>query len=195
MLFWIKTSQKIIAFYTITLYIQKGIIFPMEPGNFAPDFTLPDLEGAPHTLSDYRARVVIVNFWSAECPWAERADSQLKQWLGGWGKRVVLLTVASNVNETPELIAGTARQRGLTPILLDSGCRVADAWGAQTTPHVFVVDESGILRYQGAVDDVTFRQREPKRFYLQEAVDALLAGRLPEVASTPAYGCTIVRDV
>jgi peroxiredoxin len=201
--FWIKTSQKIIAFYTITLYLQKGIISPMEPGDLAPDFTLPDLEGTPHALSSYRGRVVVVNFWSAECPWAERADTQLKQWLalgssprtGEWGERVVLLTVASNVNETPELIAGAARQRGLAPVLLDSGCLVADAWGAQTTPHVFVVDESGILRYQGAVDDVTFRQREPKRFHLKEAVDALLRGRLPEVASTPAYGCTIVRDV
>ena len=167
----------------------------MEPGDLAPDFTLRDLEGTPHALSKYRGRVVVVNFWSAECPWAERADSQLKQWLGGWGKRVVLLTVASNVNEAPELIAEVARQRGLAPVLLDSGCRVADAWGAQTTPHVFVVDESGILRYRGALDDVTFRQREPKRFYVKEAVEALLAGRQPEIATMPAYGCTIVREI
>ncbi len=167
----------------------------MEPGDLAPDFTLPDLDGTPHALSDHRDRVVVVNFWSAECPWAERADSQLKNWLREWGERVVLLTVASNANETVKLITEAARQRGIELLLLDSGCRVADAWGAQTTPHVFVVDESGVLRYQGAVDDVTFRQREPKRFHVKEAVDALLAGRLPEVASTPAYGCTIVREV
>jgi peroxiredoxin len=167
----------------------------MEPGDLAPDFTLPDLEGTPHSLLDYRGRVVVVNFWSAECPWAERADRLLGQWMMEWGGRVVLLTVASNVNETQELIAETALQRGLAPVLLDSGCRVADAWGAQTTPHVFVVDKSRVLRYQGAMDDVTFRQREPKRFHLKEAVDALLAGRLPEVASTPAYGCTIIREV
>jgi len=167
----------------------------MEPGDLAPDFTLPDLEGTPHSLLDYRGRVVVVNFWSAECPWAERADRLLGQWMMEWGGRVVLLTVASNVNETQELIAETALQRGLAPVLLDSGCRVADAWGAQTTPHVFVVDKSRVLRYQGAMDDVTFRQREPKRFHLKEAVDALLAGRLPEIASAPAYGCTIVREV
>lgn len=167
----------------------------METGDLAPDFTLRDLEGTPHALRDYRGRIVVVNFWSAECPWAERADSLLKQWLGEWGGRVVLLTVASNVSETPELIAGTALQRGLAPILLDSGCKMADAWGAQTTPHVFVVDEAGTLRYQGALDDVTFRQREPKRFHLKEAVDALLAGRMPAVDSTPAYGCTIVRGI
>ena len=166
----------------------------MEPGDLAPDFTLPDLEGTPHSLLDYRGRVVVVNFWSAECPWAERADRLLGQWMMEWGGRVVLLTVASNVNETQELIAEAACQRGLAPVLLDSGCRVADAWDAQTTPHVFVVDESGILRYQGALDDVTFRQREPKRFHVKEAVEALLAGRLPEVDSAPAYGCTVVRD-
>lgn len=166
----------------------------MEPGDLAPDFILSDLDGSPHSLRDYRDRIVLVNFWSAECPWAERADKLLMQWLGEWGGRVVLLTVASNVNETEKLISEVARQRGITPVLLDSGCRVADAWDAQTTPHVFVVDEAGVLRYQGALDDVTFRQREPKRFHLKEAVDALLAGRLPEVASTPAYGCAIVRE-
>ena len=91
----------------------------MEPGDLAPDFTLPDLDGTPHALSDYRGRVVIVNFWSAECPWAERADSLLKQWLREWGERVVLLTVASNVNETVKLITEAARQRGIAPVLLD----------------------------------------------------------------------------
>jgi len=169
--------------------------FPMEPGDSALDFTLPDLQGAPHSLSDYRGRVVIVNFWSAECPWSERADNQFKQWPGEWGERVILLTVASNANETPELIAEAAYQRGLAPVLLDSGCALADSWGAQTTPHAFVVDVAGILRYQGALDDVTFRQREPNRFYVKEVVDALLAGRLPDVASAPAYGCTIVREI
>lgn len=167
----------------------------MEPGDLAPDFTLPDLEGKPHSLSDYRGRAVIVNFWSAECPWSERADNLFKQWLNGWGQRVALLTIASNANESPQQVAEISRQRGIAPVLLDSGCGLADAWGAQTTPHAFVVDESGILRYQGAVDDVTFRQREPKRFYVKEAVDALLMENLPEIVVSPAYGCTIVRQV
>ena len=166
----------------------------MEIGVPAPDFTLSDLDGNSHSLDGYRGRIVLVNFWSADCPWSERADSQFKSWLREWGERVVLLTVASNANEPRQQVADIACQRGILPVLLDSGCRVADAWGAQTTPHAFVVDGSGILRYQGAVDDVTFRQREPRRLYVREAIDALLAGRLPEVASTPAYGCTIVRQ-
>ncbi len=167
----------------------------MEPGVLVPDFTLPDLEGILHALSDYRGRIVVVNFWSAECPWSERADNQFKLWLREWGQRAVLLTIASNANESPQQMAEVSHLRGIAPVLLDSGCGLADAWGAQTTPHTFVVDGSGILRYQGAADDVTFRQCEPKRFYVKEAVDALLAGRLPDIAAAPPYGCTIVRQV
>jgi len=167
----------------------------MEPGIPAPDFTLLDLDGVSQVLREYRGRVVLVNFWSAECPWSERADNLFSSWLHEWGERVVLLTVASNMNESAPQVREAARSRGLAPVLLDSSCRVADEWGAQTTPHAFVVDGEGLLRYQGAVDDVTFRQRTPRRFYVKEAVDALLAGRLPEVAASPAYGCTIVRQV
>jgi hypothetical protein len=56
-----------------------------------------------------------------------------------------------------------------------------------------VIDQAGLLRYQGAVDDVTFRQRTPTRYYLREAVEALLAGRQPQPQETPPYGCTVVR--
>jgi hypothetical protein len=58
-----------------------------------------------------------------------------------------------------------------------------------------VVDKGGILRYRGAVDDVTFRNRKATRFYLKEAVESLLDGRLPGLTDTPAYGCTIVREI
>jgi citrate synthase len=66
---------------------------------------------------------------------------------------------------------------------------------AVTTPHTFVVDRDGILRYRGAVDDVTFRNREATRFFLEEVVEALLDGHLPTLTETPAYGCTIVREI
>jgi hypothetical protein len=66
---------------------------------------------------------------------------------------------------------------------------------AVTTPHVFLVDREGILRYRGAVDNITFRQREATRFFLQEAVVSLLQGCLPELTETPAYGCAIVREI
>ena len=83
----------------------------------------------------------------------------------------------------------------LAAVLIDADRAVADRYEAVTTPHAFVVDREGILRYRGAVDDVTFRQRRATRFFLEEAVEALLEQRLPEVQETPAYGCTIVREI
>jgi hypothetical protein len=78
---------------------------------------------------------------------------------------------------------------------MDANHVVADLYGAVTTPHVFVMDKDGILRYHGAVDDVTFRNRKASRFFLQEAVDSLLDGHLPPLTETPAYGCAIVREI
>jgi len=80
-------------------------------------------------------------------------------------------------------------------ILIDAQHVIADKFDAMTTPHVFVLDRDGILRYRGAVDDVTFRRREATQFFLREAVEALLKGRVPELSETPAYGCTIVREI
>lgn len=159
----------------------------------APEFTLPDLEGRIHMLSDYRGRIVIVNFWSAECPHSERFDTDITSCLAQWGSDVALLSVASNANEPEGMLAAVARQRGIPFVLKDAGQTVAGRYGAQTTPHAFVIDRQGILRYRGAVDNVSFRERKPTRFYLQEAVEALLAGQLPEVTEVQPFGCTIVR--
>jgi peroxiredoxin len=159
----------------------------------APDFELPDLQGRPHRLSNRGGAITVLNFWSAECPWSERADRLLDAWRSEWDERVVVWTIASNANETVELLEQAARERGLDCVLLDAHQRVADLYQAQTTPHAFVVDKHGILRYQGAIDDVTFRQRSPSRFYLHEAVEAVLAGKLPDPAESLSYGCTVVR--
>ena len=161
----------------------------------APDFQLPDLQGDPHRLSDSRGRIVIVNFWSAECPHSERTDHSTMACLVQWGEDVQLLSIAANQNESAQMVAEVARARRLPMVLLDADHAVADLYEAVTTPHAFVVDREGILRYRGAVDDVTFRQRKATRFYLEEAVEALLDGRLPELQETNGYGCTIVREI
>ena len=159
----------------------------------APDFRLPDLDGHMYALRDYLGRVAVINFWSAECPHAARADALLATYLRDWEPRVALLSIASNLNETSVQIAQVGAQRSLPLVLLDRGGVVADLYVALTTPHFFVVDERGILRYQGALDDVTFRKRTPTRDYLYDAVEAVLAGARPQPAETPAYGCAIVR--
>jgi peroxiredoxin len=161
----------------------------------APDFSLPDNRGQMHQLSAYRGMIVVVNFWSAECPWSERADRQLAAVMDQFPGQALTLPVDSNINETSEIIAPIIQQRGLGFILIDHGCALANAWDAQTTPHAFIVDQTGILRYQGAIDDVTFRKPSPERFYVLEAVTAIITGHLPEPAETPAYGCAIVRNL
>lgn len=165
----------------------------IEIGQQAPGFSLPDLEGDSHALADYRGQVVVINFWSAECPWAKRADQGLLPLLEDWGEKAALLTIAANANEPADLLARVAEERGLPFVLRDEDQRVADQYGAKTTPHLFVIDPEGSLRYQGAWDDVTFRRREPTRNYLQRAVQDVLNGREPDVPETPPYGCTLVR--
>ena len=161
----------------------------------APDLELPDLDRQLHRLSNDRGKIVIVNFWSCECPHCERTDHALTAMSIRWAEDVVRLSVASNRSESIESIAEASKARRLPMVLIDADHSVADLYDAQTTPHVFVIDRDGILRYRGAVDDVTFRQRKPTRFFLDEAIEALLEGHLPAPAETPAYGCTIVREM
>lgn len=160
----------------------------------APDFSLPDLRGNIHRLIDYRGWIVVVNFWSAECGWSEQSDSELQKDSEAWKGRVLVLRVASNACETVDMLWDASHARGLDILLVDSAALVADLYGAQVTPHCFVVDAEGVLRYQGAFDDRTFRQRTATRVFLREAVEALLAGRLPDVPEAPPYGCTLVRE-
>ena len=161
----------------------------------APDFELPDLQGDLHKLSEYRGKIIIINFWSAECPHSERTDLSMMTFLAQRGGDVELLSIAANRNEPVQMLEEAANARRLPRVLIDAEHVVADIYEAVTTPHAFVVDREGILRYCGAVDDVTFRQRNATRFFLEEAIEALLTGRLPEMQESIAYGCAIVREI
>jgi len=167
----------------------------MELNRPAPDFELRDLQGKPHKLSEYHGKIVILNFWSCECPHSGRADGSIKEWLAKWDGEVELLSIASNRNESAQSVEEVARARNLPTVLMDADHIIADKYEAVTTPHVFVLDGEGILRYRGAVDDATFRNRKATRFFLKEAVDALLDGHLPPLTETSAYGCAIVREI
>jgi thiol-disulfide isomerase/thioredoxin len=159
----------------------------------APDFELPGLDGVLHRLSDFRGRIVVINFWSAECPQVQRVDKVLAPSLAAWGEAVILLPVAANANEPLEALVNASIMRGLPIVLHDAKRVVADLYEAISTPHFFVVSQDGILRYRGAFDNMTFRQRQATQSHLVEAVSALLDGRLPDPAETPPFGCSIVR--
>lgn len=162
-------------------------------GRAAPDFELADLEGEVHRLSEARGKVVVLNFWSAECPWSRRADPPIQQLSQTWGDRLRLWSVASNANESKQALRDAAQERGVDPVLVDDDQKVADLYGAVTTPHVFVIDAEGVLRYAGAPTDATWRQPEPTRNYLDDALKFALRGETAKPAETSARGCALVR--
>ena len=162
-------------------------------GQPAPNFALPDLSGVPHHWEMGRGRILVLVFWSADCAHSERTNRTLAALRPGWGERVEVWWVASNPNESLERLRGAALGEQISPVLVDSDQSVADRYGAVTTPHVFVIDGDGTLRYAGAPDDVALRKPTPTRAYLAQAVEALLAGREPEPAETPPFGCALVR--
>jgi len=167
----------------------------MQVNQPAPDFELPDLQGNLYRLSDHRGKIVIVNFWSCECPHSERTDRSTMACLVQWGGEVEMLSIAANRSESISSVAEAVNARRLLRVVLDAEHVVADLYEAVTTPHVFVIDKDGVLRYRGAVDDVTFRKRQATRFFLEEVVEALLEGQLPTLTETPAYGCAIIREI
>ncbi len=153
---------------------------------------LKDLNGTEHSLFGHSGRVQVILFWSAECPVVRLVEPRLAELQRSWPQQVGLVYVASNMGEPQEVLLTAAKTHGIDPVLLDEQARVAAVLDVTTTPEAVVIDGEGRLRYRGAVDDSTMRQREPSRHYLAEAVQAVLAGRDPEPAQTSAYGCAIV---
>jgi len=164
-------------------------------GQPAPDFSLPDLDGEALSLARAKGRIVVLIFWSAECPWSGRGDEALAESGLDQADDVLVWRVASNVNEDGAQLRNAAEARGVAPVLVDIEHQVADLYGALTTPHVFVVDQTGTLVYGGALNDATWRDPEPSRTYLAEAVQAIRQGTEPELRQTPGRGCTIVRHL
>jgi thiol-disulfide isomerase/thioredoxin len=159
----------------------------------APDFRLTDLEGRMHTPRRASGHILVLNFWSAECPHSVRLDQALTDLQAAWGGKVEVWCIAPNANEDLASIRAAAEARGVPVVLPDASQVAADRYGVMATPHLFVLDGEGILRYSGAPDDVTFRQRTPTRNYLSQAIEALLAGREPDPAQTRAFGCAVTR--
>ena len=163
----------------------------------APDFSLSALRGGRVSLSDSRGQIVVVNFWSVECPSSRHADVVLVYRQLTWKpKGVLILGIVSNINEPQSEVHYEAENRGVNyPLLLDPDHKVADLYKAETTPQFFVLDRQGFVRYTGALDDATLEQRRPKTIYLDRAVSAMLDNRAPNPAATAPYGCAIVRQI
>src|SRR4030095_1637621 len=108
---------KITYFPKLSGALQDIIASMLAVSQPAPDFELPDQQGKLHKLSSYRGRIVIVNFWSAECPHSERTDQVILDSLAGWGEEVVILPIASNRNESAQMVEEVAKTRHIPTVL------------------------------------------------------------------------------
>ncbi|HEY2282804.1 MAG TPA: thioredoxin family protein [Solirubrobacteraceae bacterium] len=165
-------------------------------GEPAPTFALPDTEGAEHAPGDAPASVVV--FTCNHCPYALAWHDRILALAHDYADRGVRV-LAINPNDAiryprDSFEAMRARvQRGElegVPYLRDESQEVAHAYDAETTPDVFVLDAAGLLRYRGA-PDADYEDPSQRASFLRDALDAILAGRDPELAQTPPVGCSI----
>jgi peroxiredoxin len=174
-----------------------------EVGQPAPGFTATDINGQAHQLSDYAGKIVVLESYNLDCPFCRNhyrsgAMQDLQQELTGKG---VVFLVVNSVNpnspshRSPEAARKewAAQKMHATAWLDDSSGKLGKAYGMRTTPHLFVIDQKGILAYQGAIDDRPASSGDPRaaRNYVREAVQKLQAGEKPAVAQTKPYGCGV----
>ncbi len=170
---------------------------PLAIGAAIPkDVTFTDIDGKAHSFGDYRGKVVFVHFWSIVCPTEKVAEPKCIDLQKAFGdKGVVQIAINANQKE----IGGGApfaslRDHAQTAgvnflIAVDPGNKVTDVLGGQTTPHCFVIDKDGVLRYSGALDDDPKGAKGAQAVsYVRDALDAVLAGKPVAMTTTKPYG-------
>lgn len=168
-------------------------------GELAPDFELVDLDGKKHSLSAYRGKFVVLEWFSPGCPACKYAYSKgpFTTMPERYVKEgMVWLSVNSEAPEndaaTPDMnrkFVETYKMQ--VPIVFDPKGIVGRSYGAKSTPHMFVIDPKGVLVYKGAIDNAPNGQ-VPKGKTLVNYVDAAIAdqkaGRKVSEPETTSYG-------
>lgn len=174
---------------------------PAALGAPAPAFTLTDTDGQTVSLSDFKGKVVAIEWFNPDCPFIVSAhkggplEAMPKAWTD---KGVVWLTINSNA----EGKQGHGKERNAKAkeeytlpraVLLDEDGAVGRAYGAKTTPHMYLVDPAGNLVYRGGLDNAP-RGGAPKSGlipFFENALTAVTAGEAVKTADTKAYGCSV----
>lgn len=164
-------------------------------GKAAPGFTLADLNGQSHSLKDYRGQIVALAFISSTCPVSNSYNERMRAIAEDYGKKnAAFLGINSNANESPADMKAYAAKNNLTfTILKDEGNSIADAYGAERTPEIFLIDGEGVLRYHGRIDN-SRELTKVSRQDLRAALDELLEGKAVSVTEAKAFGCMIQRS-
>jgi peroxiredoxin len=174
---------------------------PPAVGDMAPAFTLKCLSGTNHSLAEFAGKIVVLEWTNPGCPVVQRhykdglmpAAQKAAQ-----EKGVVWLAINStnpghgNYREPADLrTAYTGWNAAYGAQLMDPDGTTGQAYGAKTTPHIFVIDAQGKIAYSGAIDDDTSGSKADRTNYALAAIDALIAGRPVAVTTTRPYGCSV----
>ena len=174
---------------------------PPAIGDPAPAFTLKGIDGQTHSLSDFKGKIVVLEWTNQGCPVVQRhyrsglmpaAQEEARE------KGVIWLAVNStnpdhaNYREPDALQKIYADWKAAYAFqLMDPDGETGHAYGAKTTPHIFVIDARGRIAYNGAIDNDTSGNNVDRTNYALAAVEALLAGQPVAVTTTRPYGCSV----
>jgi peroxiredoxin len=173
-------------------------------GQTAPNFTLTDSYGNKHSLSDYKGKIIVLEWVNHDCPFVMKLynSSKMQELQKTYtGKGVIWLSMNSSAPgkqgyRTPEQANELTKQKKAAPtaLLIDSEGEVGKLYGAKTTPHMFIINKDGILVYNGAIDDIRSTNVDDvakAKNYVQLALDELLAGKEVSIKTSQPYGCSV----
>ncbi len=176
----------------------------VELGQPAPDFTLPNCEGKQTSLSDFKGKVVVLEWINAGCPFVKKhygSGNMQSLQKEAAEKGVVWISICSSApgkqgHMAVDEVARSCAENGskAAAYVLDEDGKVGRAYGAKRTPEMYVINADGVLVYHGAIDDK--KSPDPAEIadaknYVRAAVEETLAGKPVSVPSTEAYGCSI----
>ncbi|MGA7323907.1 MAG: thioredoxin family protein [Rhodomicrobium sp.] len=175
-----------------------------EPGKPAPDFAATDSNGNTVRLSDFRGKIVVLEWTNDGCPYVQKhynSGNMQSLQREETGRGVIWLTVISSAPGTQGYVDGReanaltkSRDAAPTEVLLDPEGKVGHLYRARTTPHMFVVSKDGTLAYMGGIDDKPTTNPADigtAKNYVRAAVEEVMAGKTVEQAVTRPYGCSV----
>lgn len=173
----------------------------VESGKPAPDFTFTDLSGKTQKLSDHRGKVVILEWLNPGCTVVSRhyrsGNMPGTQAVAAADGAVWLQVNSSAMGDLDAAkSAEWQKKQGViaTAYIRDQDGKLGRLYGAQTTPHLYVIATDGTLAYQGAIDDqpnASQANTMSAHNYVKATLAALKAGKPVEKATTQAYGCGV----